>query len=203
MRSRTPVTLFPFLSVLISTMGVLSFLAVTFLMFVRQDQLPPEPAKPVEVSWVGAPEHVRPLLVECRPDGVMFHARLGGISHFFPLRALEEEVAIVKQLESRGMEQLGTTPDSYRFWLYMKNAIQRDERLVESLTVEFNELELYNLSREGRRRMEQKYPILLIFPKGIKAYQLASFLVETTTRLSVGLEPMLDGWSLPYKKHAS
>ncbi len=101
------------------------------------------------------------------------------------------------------MAQLGTTPDTYRFWIYMKNAIQRDERLVDSLTVEFNELELYNLSREGRRKMEQKYPILLIFPKGIKAYQLASFLVETTTRLSVGLEPMLDGWSLPYKKHAS
>ncbi|MCZ6556461.1 MAG: hypothetical protein O7A69_01640 [SAR324 cluster bacterium] len=203
MRSRTPVTLFPFLSVLVSTMGVLSFLAVTFLMLIRQEQVPQQPTKPVEVQWVGAPEHVRPLLVECREDGVVFHARLDGVSHFFPLSALEDEVKIVKNLEGQGVEGLGATPDSYRFWLFMKNAIQRDERLVDSLTGEFNNLELYNLSGEGRRNITQKYPILLIFPKGIKSYQMASYLVETTTRLSVGLEPMLEGWSLPYRKHAS
>lgn len=35
MRNRTPISIFPFLSVLLSTLGVLSFLAVTFLMFTR------------------------------------------------------------------------------------------------------------------------------------------------------------------------
>jgi hypothetical protein len=34
-------------------------------------------------------------------------------------------------------------------------------------------------------------------------YDLASYLVETTTRLPMGLEPMLKGWELPYRKHAS
>lgn len=203
MGGRSPVTLFPFLSVLISTMGVLSFIAVTFLMFVRQEQAPPEPVKPVEVSWVGAPEHVRPLLIECRNDGAVFHTRTGGVAYFFPLRALEEEVALVKQLRRQGLSQLGVTPDSYRFWLYMKEAIRRDERLADSLTTEINELELLNLSGERRRKGIQKYPILLVFPDGVKAYQLVSFLVETTTRLSVGLEPMLEDWRLPYEDQAS
>jgi hypothetical protein len=203
MGGRSPVTLFPFLSVLISTMGVLSFIAVTFLMFVRQEQAPPEPVKPVEVRWVGAPQHVRPLLVECRNDGAVFHTRTGGVAYFFPLRALEEEVALVKQLERKGLSELGVTPDSYRFWLYMKEAIRRDERLADTLTTEFNDLELLNLSADRRRKVIQKYPILLVFPNGVKAYQLVSFLVETTTRLPVGLEPMLEGWHLPYEDQAS
>ena len=193
----------PFLSVLISMMGVLSFIAVTFLMFVRQEQIPVEPAKSVDVSWVGAPEHVRPLLVECKSDGVLFHSRTGVVSQFYPLRALEDEVAIVKQLRQQGLAQLGVTPDSYRFWLYMKEAIRRDERLNRTLTAEFNDLEILNLSGEQRRKVIQKYPILLVFPDGLRAYQLVSFLVETTTRLSVGIEPMLEGWSLPYQEHAS
>lgn len=203
MGGRTPVTLFPFLSVLISAMGVLSFIAVTFLMFVRQEQAPAEPVQTVEVSWTGAPEHVRPLLVECRSDGVVFHTETGSLTYFFPLRALEDEVAIVKQLQKKAMARLGVSPDSSRLWLYMKEIILRDERLAESLTTEFNQLEFLNLTRERRRKGIQKYPILLVYPDGIKAYQLVAYLVETTTRLSVGLEPMLEGWSLPYKQDAS
>ena len=203
MGSRSPVTLFPFLSVLISMMGVLSFIAVTFQMFVRQEQIPVETTQAVEVRWVGAPEHVRPLLIECKSDGVVIHKETGRITDFYPLRTLEEEVAIVKQLLRRGLAQLGVSPDSSELWLYMKQAIRGEERLDNTITGEFNELELLNLSGEQRRKEIQKYPILLVFPDGIKAYQLVSYLVETTTRLSLGLEPMLEGWSLPYQKHAS
>lgn len=203
MGRRSPVTLFPFLSVLISMMGVLSFIAVTFQIFVSQEQVPVETVQPVEVRWAGAPEHVRPLLIECKSDGVVFHTETGRLSNFYPLRALEDEVAIVKQLLRRGMAQLGVSPDSSRLWLYMKEAIRGDERLANTITSEFNELELLNLTGEQRRKAIQKYPILLVFPDGIKAYRLVSYLVETTTRLSLGLEPMLEGWSLPYQKHAS
>jgi hypothetical protein len=203
MRSRHGVTLFPFLSVLVSTMGVLSFLAVTFLLFVRQEQTPREPAKPVEVQWVGAPEHVRPLLVECKPDGVVFHRRYGGVRRFFSKRDLEREVRIIKELELRSRTRLGAAPDSYRFWLFMKNAIQDEGRLMRSFTVAMHELELQNLSGEGRRRFRQFYPIMLVYPDGVPTYELATFLVETTTRLAVGLEPMLEDWSLPYTEHAS
>lgn len=203
MGRRNPVTLFPFLSVLISAMGVLSFIAVTFLMFVRHEQTPVETAKQVDVRWTGAPAHVRPLLIECKSDGIVFHTETGNITHFYPLRALEDEVSIVKQIQIRGLKQLGVSPDSSRLWLYMKEAIRRDERLEETLTTEFNELELLNLTNERRRISIQKYPILLVFPDGIKSYQLVAFLVETATRLSVGLEPMLEGWSLPYREQAS
>ena len=106
MRGRQLVTLFPFLSVLVSTMGVLSFLAVTFLLFIRQEQTLPKRAEPVEVNWVGAPEHVRPVLVECRDDGVVFHRKDGGPSRFFPREDLEREVAVVKELERRAREEL-------------------------------------------------------------------------------------------------
>ena len=39
--------------------------------------------------------------------------------------------------------------------------------------------------------------------KEVPCYQLTSYLLDTTTRLAVGLEPMLEGWSLPYRKNAS
>ena len=203
MGGRSPVTLFPFLSVLISAMGVLSFIAVTFLIFVRHEQAPAAPVRQVKVSWAGAPQHVRPLLVECKSDGVVFHIQSGTLTHFFPLRALEDEVAIVKQLQQKAMAQLGVAPDSSRLWLYMKEIIQRDERLDKTLTAEFNNLEMLNLTGERRRKTIQKYPILLVYPDGVKTYQMVAFLVETTTRLALGLEPMLEGWSLPYQKDTS
>ncbi len=203
MRGRNPVTLFPFLSVLVSTMGVLSFLAVTFLLFVRQEQAPPIETRPVEVSWVGAPEHVRPLLVECRADRLIFHPRNRGAAKIFTLSSLEREVEIVKEIERRGLARLGASPDPYRLWLFMKSAIQAETRLAGSFTRAVHEQELYNLSGEGRRRFIQFYPILLVYPEGVRTYEVGTFLVETTTRLAVGLEPFLNGWELPYREHTS
>ncbi len=51
--------------------------------------------------------------------------------------------------------------------------------------------------------VEEVLPTRTVYPEGIATYGLVSFLVETTTRLSVGLEPMLKGWSLPYRDQAS
>ncbi len=203
MRRRTPVTLFPFLSVLISTMGVLSFLAVTFLLFVSQEQTPAQPKTEVKVSWVGAPPHVRPLLVECRSDGARIQFSTGREPQFFSLRALEEEVKIVKRLEQRGIDQLGARYDRTQLWLYMKNAVPKEKGLQGSYTLSMHRLELYNLSGEGRRRFEQRFPILLVYSNGVDAFELVSYLVETTTRLNIGLEPMLEGWALPYQEQAS
>ncbi len=198
MRSRTPVTLFPFLSVLISTMGVLAFLAVTFLLFTRQEQIPPQAEKPVEVKWIGAPGHVLPLLVECLSDGVRVHFGDGEAPLFFSRQALEEEVKIVKAIAKQGQSRPAVARDRYRFWLFMKDALRQERGLDNSFTMAMNRLELYNLSREGRRQFKQKYPILLVYAKGIGSYELAAYLVDTTTRLHTGLEPMLKGWRLPY-----
>lgn len=202
MRNRTPISIFPFLSVLLSTLGVLSFLAVAFLLFSRTEATPEKAPEPVKVGWVGAPAHVRPLLVECRSDGLRVHLTGSG-----PLRfdraALERESDVVHQLVNAGYGQLGPAPSRTQLWVFLKTAIQNERRLVGSFTRAMHDLELANLTGEARERQEERYPILLVYPDGVETYELAAYLVETTTRLSVGLEPMLKGWKLPYRKEAS
>lgn len=203
MRNRTPISIFPFLSVLLSTLGVLSFLAVTFLLFTRTAATPRKAAATVQVQWVGAPAHVRPLLVECRADGIVLHPRDGGPPRRFDRAALERESELVHQMVSAGYGELGPAPSRTQLWIYLKSAIQNERRLVGSFTRLMHDMELDNLSGVARARQEERYPILLVYPDGVPIYELASYLVETTTRLSVGLEPMLKGWKLPYRKAAS
>jgi hypothetical protein len=203
MRSRSPISLFPFLSVLLSTLGVLSFLAVTFLMFSRSAKAPPRPAQPVQVQWVGAPPHVRPLLVECRADAVVLHGGPGGTTRSFDRAALERESVLVRQMVQDAYGQLGPVPSRTQLWFYLKSAIQNEPRLVGTFTRALHDVEIDNLSGQSQRKQVERYPILLVYPDGIATYDLAAYLVETTTRLSVGLEPMLKGWQLPYGKEAS
>lgn len=200
MRSRTPVSLFPFLSVLLSTMGVLGFLAVTFMLLVSAAPVPEEQAQPepVEVRWVGAPEHVRPLLVECRGDAVVLHEPGGG-QRRFTRSALQTEVNVVKQVVERGYESLGPTPQRTDLWLFLKSTLPGEERLSGSFTMALHEVEIGNLRGPAQEQRIERYPILLIYPDGVATYELASYLVETTTRLSMGLEPMLEDWELPYR----
>lgn len=203
MRNRTPISIFPFLSVLLSTLGVLSFLAVAFLLFSRTDATPEREAETVQVQWVGAPEHVRPLLVECRADALVLHTRPGGPTRRFERAALERESELVRQMVNNGYGRLGPAPARTDLWVFLKQAIQNERRLVGTFTRYVHELELDNLSGESQRRQEERYPILLVYPDGIETYELASYIVETTTRLSLGLEPMLHGWKLPYREEAS
>ena len=200
MRGRNPVTLFPFLSVLISTMGVLSFLAVTFLLFAQQEQAANAPKKVVEVNWVGAPPHVSPILVELHADTVRVHGPTWKEPRVFSTKMLEEEVRLIKTLERRAADQMGIVYDRYQLWLFFKNAISTSDELRESFTMAMHKLELYNLSGAGRKEFKQRYPILLVYSRGVETYDLASYLLDTTTQLNVGVEPMLEGWELPYQK---
>ena len=203
MGGKTPISLFPFLSVLISTMGVLSFLAVTFLLFSRSDALPRIVEQKVDVRWRGAPEHVQPVLVECREAGVTVHDRHSGDRRFFPRTALEEEVRILRRLELQGLAEPYLGLDRNQFWFYIISAIRNESRLQNTFTMEVHRLEMDNLRRRGRAGLEEGYPILLVYPKGIETYDLASYLVETATRLRKGVEPMLEGWALPYRDRRS
>ncbi len=202
MKSRTPVSLFPFLSVLLSTMGVLSFLAVTFLMLSRQQEASERKIEPVEVRWVGAPAHVRPMLVECASDGVRVHYRQGGPPRMFTSESLDLESEVVKNMLEQGSSRFGELPSESRIWLYFKETIPREQRLVGTLTRLMHDVEIDNLIGRGKRTETARYPIFLVYPDGIDAYELVSYLVESTTRLSVGVEPMLKGWSLPYQEQA-
>jgi hypothetical protein len=203
MRNRTPISIFPFLSVLLSTLGVLSFLAVTFLMFTRGAATPERPAQPVQVQWVGAPPHVRPVLVEVRADVLLVHRPAGGAPLRFDRAGLERESELVRRLVQDGYGQLGPTPSRTQLWFYLKTAIQNDRRLLGTFTRHLHDLEIDNLSGQSQQQRVERYPILLVYPDGVPVYDLASYLVETTTRLPMGLEPMLKGWELPYRKHAS
>ena len=198
MRLRNSVTLFPFLSVLISTMGVLSFLAVTFLLFAQQDQQPKNQERDVDVRWVGAPPHVRPILVEVLPNELRVHGPTWSEPQVFPLKLLADEVKLVKTMRDEGIRRIGGGFDRYQLWLYLKNEIATDDRLRESFTMAMHKLELYNLSGAGRQSFQQRYPILLVYAGAVQSYELASFVLDVTTQLNVGLEPMLKGWKLPY-----
>ncbi|MBI3991826.1 MAG: hypothetical protein HY342_01025 [Candidatus Lambdaproteobacteria bacterium] len=202
MRLRTPISLFPFLSVLLGTMGVVSFLAVTFLMFSENEQRPAAAVRPVEVRWVGAPPHVQPLLVECRAEGALVHF-VSGRPERFELGALRREVERIKTLQAQAIQALGPAVDRQRLWIFMKSTIPADESLSDSLSMALHGLEMSNIDGSNRARRVEQYPILLVYPQGIEAYDLVAYLLETTTRLSVGLEPMLDGWQLPYRAPAS
>ena len=201
MKNRTPISLFPFLSVLLSTMGVLSFLAVTLVLFSGSDTPLARPKQPVEVRWVGAPPHVRPLLVECRRGSVLIHDGPGGAR--FDRPALEREVAIVKELLAAASGELGPTPSETQRWFYFKTTLPQDPRLAASFTLWMHDLEIDNLTGKNRARLVERYPILLIYPDGVDTYDLASYLLEMTTRLAIGLEPMLPGWELPYQNLGS
>ena len=196
-----PVSLFPFLGVLISAMGVLAFLAVTFMLFTTGQTEQTQAKVPVEVQWVGAPPHVRPVLMEILEDEVVLHLALGKEYQQFPLRDLVEEVRIVRALVDEGLQRIGPAASRYQLWLFIKSALPNLRPLNNSLTLALHELELANLNAEGTER-ETRYPILLVYPKGAKIYELASYLVESTTQLSMGLEPMLPGWELPYQDNA-
>jgi hypothetical protein len=72
--SRRPsVPLFPFLSVLLSTMGVLAFLSISFMLMTRVTPEEPPPPREIEFEWVGAPEYMEPVFIRCYADRVEYY----------------------------------------------------------------------------------------------------------------------------------
>ncbi|MGA1598548.1 MAG: hypothetical protein ACO4AU_05815 [bacterium] len=68
---RPEISLFPFLSVLLSTMGVLAFLSISFVISPMEDQRL-EMERQVEFQWVGAPGYVNPVYIRCREDRIEY-----------------------------------------------------------------------------------------------------------------------------------
>jgi len=198
MRARAQITLFPFLSVLLSTMGILSFLAVTFLLVSSPELNLPPPRKPIEVRWVGAPAYVRPVLVECLKDHVRIHVPNSAEPRRFSREGLTREARRVRELELKGLEQLGPVVEREQLKRQMKQWLRGEGGMRDSLTMAFDQIEEDNASGRAGNRDEVYHPVLLVYPDGVDTYDLVSYLIETTTRLPIGLEPMLKGWSLPY-----
>ena len=69
----TNVTLFPFLSVLICTMGTLAFIAITFLLIFPQNSRFTNKSKQIKFEWLGAPVHVKPIFFRCYKNRIEYY----------------------------------------------------------------------------------------------------------------------------------
>jgi hypothetical protein len=193
MLSRSALFFFPLLSILVGTLGVLGFMTGS-LALLGGGRDGAEQGVSVRAEWEGAPPYVRPVVLECRADGVMMHEGGGRPPRFFSLERLGREAGVVQDLHERGTAQTGSALTRDQEWLFFKAVIERDPRLKDSLTLALHRIEMANLKREGRARREERYPILLVSANGMDSYDLATLLVESTSRLPLGVEPVLAGW---------
>ncbi len=194
MRFRPAVSLFPFLSILVGALGVVAFMTMT-LTYLGSSRADASAGRvPVQAEWEGAPAYVRPVLLECRADGVTLFDGKGTAPRFFTLDKLTREAAIVRDLHERGAAQAGSVLTRDQEWLFYKAVIERDQRLKDSLTLALHLIEMGNLRGDSKTRREERYPILLVAADGLESYDLAATLVESTSRLTVGVEPLLAGW---------
>ena len=91
--SHTPrVTLFPFLSVLLSTMGVLAFLSISFLLVFPQNADSPSTTKSIKFEWVGAPGYVKPIFIRCYADRVEYYNLFENQDYTITLEDLLDQV---------------------------------------------------------------------------------------------------------------
>ena len=119
------VTLFPFLSVLLSTMGVLAFLSISFLLVIPEnaDDLP----KPrnFQLEWVGAPGYVSHIFIRCFKDRVEYFNLFENRDRTIPLDQL------LDQLE-------GENPDLLKYLVQLSS-------LNKSIKKQFGNKEYYPL----------------------------------------------------------
>jgi len=66
-------TLFPFLSVLVSTMGVLAFLSISFLILFPQGNYSKTSTEQIQFEWTGAPKYVKPIFFKCTGDYIQYY----------------------------------------------------------------------------------------------------------------------------------
>ena len=191
-------SLFPFLSVQLGAMGVLSFLAAVLALL--QTSGAASPRIQAEIQLVGAPPYVRPLLLECRKEVLWLHASKGIPSQRFSVEELRTEVNTLNILIERIVQELGPTTSRDQVWLTLKRLIPQQPSFQQGFVAWLHQLELSNLSGENRAERIQQYPILLVRTNGIDTYELASQLLEQSTRLAIGVEPLPPDWEIPYQE---
>ena len=90
-RSPPRVTLFPFLSVLLSTMGVLAFLSISFLL-ITPDQNETTFRRQIEFQWVGAPGYVKPIFISCYEDRIEYFNLFRNSQQSVTLKSLMHQI---------------------------------------------------------------------------------------------------------------
>ena len=115
------VTLFPFLSVLLSTMGILAFLSISFLIVVPENTDSTRDPKRLQFEWVGAPGFVKPIFIRCYADRLeyynMFEKREYSLS-------LDE---LLNQLQGKNSELLLYLVQLYQLNIDIKKKLGKTE----------------------------------------------------------------------------
>jgi len=86
------VTLFPFLSVLLSTMGVLAFLSISFLLVIPENTDDPAKSRYFQFEWVGAPGYVSPVFISCFNDRIEYFNLFDNRNHTISLDQLLDQL---------------------------------------------------------------------------------------------------------------
>ena len=86
------VSLFPFLSVLLSTMGVLAFLSISFLLVIPENFEDSDKQRHIQFEWVGAPGYVSPIFFRCFKDRVEYFNLFKNIDHTISLKQLLDQL---------------------------------------------------------------------------------------------------------------
>ncbi len=134
------VTLFPFLSVLLSTMGVLAFLSISFLLVVPQDADSLSTPKRIKFEWVGAPGYVKPIFIRCYADRIEYYNLFDNQDYTIMLEELLDQLqgdnpellsylAQLFQLNTRIKKQFGKT-EYYPLLLVYPDGVLTSELLL-------------------------------------------------------------------------
>ena len=147
------VTLFPFLSVLLSTMGVLAFLSISFLI-ITPELTEFQDRKQIEFQWVGAPGYVEPIFIRCFEDRIEYFDLFKNIIRSVELDSLIQQVKggeselihyllSVLHLNKRIKKQFGKT-EYYPLLLVYPKGVLASEMLLEII----NQIEELNVGLE-------------------------------------------------------
>ncbi|MEC9460255.1 MAG: hypothetical protein VYD14_03490 [SAR324 cluster bacterium] len=134
------VTLFPFLSVLLSTMGVLAFLSISFLLVVPLDADSLSTPKRIKFEWVGAPGYVKPIFIRCYADRIEYYNLFDNQDYTIMLEELLDQLqgdnpellsylAQLFQLNTRIKKQFGKT-EYYPLLLVYPDGVLTSELLL-------------------------------------------------------------------------
>ena len=134
------VTLFPFLSVLLSTMGVLAFLSISFLLVIPEELDSRSNSNFIKFEWVGAPGYVKPIFFRCYGDRIEYYNLFENQDHTITLEDFLDQLQgenqellsyLIKllQLNTSIKKQFGKT-EYYPLFLVYPDGVLTSELLM-------------------------------------------------------------------------
>ncbi len=166
-KKKIDINLFPFLTILLSTMGVLTFIALSLLFSVEDgngsypddtrkivsDTSKNKDSVLVEFKLIDKPDYIKPHYIICKEDKIYIK---------------DNEIWL-------------SFKEDYSYFLlynYLKS--------LENINIEYHK----------NFKDHQEYVIFGIYPSGIQTYYKARAILQNYTSLNFGSEPMLPNWKI-------